>query len=191
VHRRPARTVSALQRLKLVEIMRIRQVPVYVHWTLLVVIILILLGAFERPGFTALILFSYISVLLVHECGHMIAAHAKGCHVLSIRLYPIFGLTCFEEPWSRWDRYVIAWGGVIAQGVVAFPFVTWYKLFGYSRFDQVNALIAIMGFFSLAVALFNLLPFPPLDGAMAWRIFPALAERSRAHKKETGEWRPR
>lgn len=191
MYRGTSGAVHALQRLKLIEVMRIRQVPVYVHWTLLVIIILILCGAFERSGFTALILFAYISVLLVHECGHMIAAHAKGCRVLSIRLYPIFGLAFFEEPWSRWDKCVIAWGGVIAQAVVAFPFVTWYKLFGYSRFDQVNALIAILGFFSLVVALFNLLPFPPLDGAVAWKLIPALFERSPAHKKRAGAWRHR
>lgn len=191
MYRRTGGTVSVLQRLKLIEVMRIRQVPVYVHWTLAGLIILILCGAFERPGFTALILFSYISVLLVHECGHMIAAHRKGCRVLSIKLYPIFGVTCFEQPWSRWDLFVIAWGGVIAQAIVAFPFVAWYKLFGYSRFDQANALIAILGFFSLVVALFNLLPFPPLDGAIAWKLIPALFERSRAHKKNAGAWRHR
>jgi membrane-associated protease RseP (regulator of RpoE activity) len=186
------KTAASLRRFNLIEVMRIRQVPVYVHWTLAVVIILILCGAVERPGFTAVILCSYIGVLLIHECGHLIAAHLKGCRVLSIKLYPIFGVTCFEQPWSRWDSCVIAWGGVIAQAVVAFPFITWYKLFGFARFDQVNALIAILGFFSVGIALFNLLPVPPLDGATAWGIVPALFGRSRIQKSEQlRKWRHR
>jgi Zn-dependent protease len=183
---------APLRRFALTEVMRVRGVPVYVHWTLIVTAGVILLGAFERPGLTLVVLSSYIGVLLIHECGHLIAAHSKGCEVLSIKLYPIFGITYFQEPWSRWDRCVISWGGVLAQVIVAFPLVAWFRLFGYSRFEPMNAMIAILGFFSLAIAAFNLLPIAPLDGATAWGLIPALAERGRARRKQqTAKWRHR
>ncbi len=53
-----------------------------------------------------------MALMLLHESGHMLAAHNKGCQVLGIELYPIFGLCRFEAPWSRFDHCVIAWGGV-------------------------------------------------------------------------------
>jgi hypothetical protein len=76
---------------------------------------LILLGAFENPllSFTALI--SYYGVLLIYECGHMIAAQRKGCAVWSIELYPVCGITRFDAPYSRYDHCMMAWGGVLAQ----------------------------------------------------------------------------
>ena len=174
---------------KLPQVMRINGVNVYVHWSVFVISIIILLGAIERPAMSLVGLFAYWSVLLIHECGHMIAAQRKGCHVSSIELYPIWGRTCFNVPWSRFDHCVIAWGGVLAQAVVAAPLVAWVELFGYTRFSVVNEIIEILGYFSIGTAILNLLPIPPLDGAMAWRIIPAYIERFRKHrKKQVPEW---
>jgi len=100
-------------------------------------------------------------------------------HSLSIELYPIFGVTRFGTPWSQMDHCVIAWAGVLAQAVVAVPLLA-VALFGYTRFNAVNMLFAILGFFSAAVALFNLLPIRPLDGSVAWKIFPEFWARRRA-----------
>jgi hypothetical protein len=61
-------------------------------------------------------------------------------------------------PWSKFDHCVIAWGGVLAQAVVAAPIVVGVTLFGYTRFEAVHAVLAILGFFSVGVAIFNLLP---------------------------------
>jgi Zn-dependent protease len=170
--------------------MKIRGVDVFVHWTVLVIVIFMIVGAFQRPALTLVGLASYLSVLLLHETGHLIAAHRRGCEVFSIKLYPVFGVTCFQTPWSRYDHCVIAWGGVVAQALVAIPLVLWVELFGFTPFEPVNAVLAILGFFSVAVACFNLLPFSPLDGATAWGIIPALIERARmGRRKSSMNWR--
>jgi Zn-dependent protease len=163
---------------KRTKIGQIRGVDTYVHWTVFVVAAVILSGVLRRPGLTLLGLAAYWGVLVIHETGHLIAAQRLGCPVFSIDLYPIFGVTRFGTPWSRLDHCKIAWAGVLAQMVVAAPLVAWVGVFGYSRFDAVNMLFVILGFFSLAVAVLNLFPVRPLDGATAWGIFPALlAER--------------
>ena len=54
--------------------------------------------------------------------------------------------------------------------IVALPLVAWVAIFGYTRFEPVNVMLALLGFFSLGVAAFNLLPFAPLDGITAWGI---------------------
>jgi len=163
---------------KQTKIGQIRGVDTYIHWTVFVVAVVILTGVRKHPGLTLLGLAAYWGVLLIHEAGHMIAAQRLGCPVFSIEIYPIFGLTRFGTPWSRLDHCVIAWAGVLAQAAVALPILALVEVFGYSRFEAINMLIAILCYFSLAIAAFNLLPIPRLDGSVAWGIIPAyLAQR--------------
>jgi len=75
--------------------------------------------------------------------------------VLSIELYPIWGITRFGEPYSRFEHCVIAWGGVVAQVIVGVPLVVWVEIFGYTGFQAVNAILAILGFLSLSMAVLN------------------------------------
>lgn len=176
----------------LTEIMRIRGVSVYVHWSVLLIAGLILVNMIHHPVGSLVALASYIGVLLIHESGHLIAAQWMRCEVLSIQLYPIFGITKFETPWSKFDHCIIAWGGVIAQVVVAIPVVGWVILFGYTRFEPINALLALLGFFSLGIAAFNLLPIAPLDGTIAWAIIPEFIKRLRVSGGSRSEsWKNR
>ena len=124
-------------------LLRIRHVDVSVHWSVLVISGVVLLGAFQSPLLSIIGLTSYLGVLLLHECGHLFAAQRLHCQVFDIELYPIFAITRFEIPWSRFDHCVIAWGGVLAQFIVAIPLVVWVALFGYTRFEAVNAALAI------------------------------------------------
>jgi Zn-dependent protease len=173
------RFITPIRIEKLTRVVQIRGVDTYVHWSVFVIAALMLANVRSRPWLTLIGLVSYLSVLLIHEIGHLIAAQRLGCRVNSIKLYPVFGITNFEIPWTRLDHCVIAWGGVMAQAMVAIPLVLWVSLFGYTRIQSVNAIFAILGYFSLGVALFNLLPIPPLDGATAWGLLPALRARKR------------
>lgn len=62
----------------------------------------------------------------------------------------------------------------MVQTIVAVPIIVLTETFGYTPFQPLNAFLAAFGFFSLFVAMFNLIPVPPLDGAVAWRLLPAL-----------------
>ena len=173
------RFVNPIRIDKLTKVVQIRGVDTYIHWSVFVIAALMLMNVRSRPGMTLVGLASYLSVLLIHEIGHLIAAQRFGCKVNSIKLYPIFGVTCFEIPWTRLDHCIIAWGGVLAQAVVAIPLVLWVSFFGYTPIQAINAIFAILGYFSLGVAVFNLIPVPPLDGATAWGLLPALLARKK------------
>ena len=175
---------------RLFEVMEICGVKVFAHWSVLLIGAVILLGATAEPFFAFAVLGSYYGVILLHECGHMIAAQRKRGTVFSIELYPVWGITRFTAPYSRFDHCVIAWGGVAAQALVAVPLIVFVKTFGFTRFEPLNAALTIFGFFSLGVAVFNLIPVPPLDGAIAWRLLPALFRRppARSAKREPA-WR--
>jgi Zn-dependent protease len=188
---RPGASTMRLLKLKtLFEVMEIKGVKVFAHWSVLLIGAVILAGAIEDPLLAFTVLAAYYGVILIHECGHMIAAQRKGCRVWSMELYPIWGITRFSQPYSHYDRCVIAWGGVVAQTIVGVPLLIWAETLGYTRFPAVNAIILILGFFSLSTAVFNLLPIPPLDGSIAWGLLPSLFKRLRAKpaKREPG-WR--
>jgi Zn-dependent protease len=174
-------------------VMRVRGADVYIHWTVFLIAGLWLLGVKERPWTMLVCMTCYLSVIFIHECGHLIAAQRLGCKVLDIKLYPIFGLTHFDMPWSRFDHCVIAWGGVVAQMVVALPLMIWVWVFGFTTSGPINAVLAILGFYSAGVAAFNLLPFAPLDGSIAWGIIPEawkrLRNRNKPKGKAAGGWR--
>lgn len=167
---------------KLHEVGRVRGVRVYVHWTVFAIAGVMLLGAVQRPALSLVGIACYLGVLLIHECGHAIAAQRRGTYVTAIELYPLHGWCRFEMPWSRYDHAIIAWGGVLAQAVVAIPLITYVLVFGYTRFEPLNAVIAILGFFSLGTMIFNLVPAGRLDGTMAWKFFPELWRRRRQGK---------
>lgn len=167
---------------RLTELMRINGVSVYVHWSILALAVLMLVNASRRPLLTLVAGAAWLTVMFIHECGHMIAAHRRGSEVLSIELYPIFGITRFQIPWSDFDHCVIAWGGVLAQLAVGIPFVLWLAFIGYTRFEPVNAVLALLGVYNLSTAAFNLLPIVPMDGAIAWRIVPAFIRRYRERR---------
>ena len=169
---------------RLTEIMEINGVRVYAHWSVLVIGTLILFGTIERPIETIAAWSAYFSVILIHECGHMIAAQRKGCEVFSIELYPIHGFVRFRSPWSRYDEAFIAWGGVAAQTAVALPLVIFVSIFGFTRFDALNVAIGILGYYSLLVAAFNLIPLRSLDGATAWNLVPELIKRNRNRRNK-------
>src|SRR6266404_2099061 len=115
---------------RLYEVMEINGVKVFVHWSVLLISAVVLMGAISEPATALAGLASYYGVILLHECGHMVAAQRKHCAVWSIELYLIWGITRFGEPYSRYDHCIIAWGGVVAQALVAVPLLVWVEVFG-------------------------------------------------------------
>lgn len=153
-------------------------VPVLVHWSV-PAICLFLLGVQVRHIVPAAAgLAAYLSVLFLHESGHRIIAERRGCRVLAIEIYPFHGF-CRYEPTSRYDGVFVAWGGFLAQAAVAVPLILLVMTFGYTPFDVINVVIAILGFFNLGIGCLNLLPIRPLDGSTAWSIVPLAWARLR------------
>jgi Zn-dependent protease len=143
-----------------------------VHWSALVVAALAILGSFSRPAIAIFGVFCFAGIMILHEVGHTIAAHRVGAYVQSIELYPIHGRVRYEVPWSRIDDCRIAWGGCLAQLVIALPFIGWLQRFGYPANDTAAAVLALLGPFNVGIAAFNLLPIPGLDGSKAWYLLP-------------------
>jgi Zn-dependent protease len=171
---------------RLIRIARISGATVYVHWSVLVVTAVMLISAIENAGSTVLAVVCYLGVLLLHEWGHLVAAHRVGSVVWSIELYPLHGVTRYAETSSQYDECVVAWGGVLVQLAVAVPLILWATFVGFTGIAAVDAVIAMFGYFSAVIAVYNLLPFGRLDGATAWRIVPLLWRRKTGNKIRAG-----
>jgi len=165
---------------RLTHVAQVRGVDLYIHWTIFLIVGLLLVGSNREPLTTLAAVVGYLGLLILHEWGHVMAARLQGYEAFSIALYPIFGLASLEIPEPRFDRALISWGGVAAQIAVAIPVVLYVSLWGYTSVEALNAVLVIFGNYSLCAAAFNLLPIRPLDGSVAWGIIPAYCERRRA-----------
>lgn len=138
---------------------------------------------YGRPSVGAGAVAGWLIMLLVHELGHDLAAARRGCRTEFIELFPFHG-HCHYLPNRPEDQYFVAWGGVIAQVILAIPVFAYVRFFGFTQFAFVNAGFVVLAIFNPLTALINLIPVSPLDGVLAWRLFPILWNRRRRPKAQ-------
>ena len=73
-----------------------------------------------------------------------------------------------EAAGCEWDEVRVAWGGVLAQLMIALPLLVISALWR-SLPEVFEPVVIVLGYINLLAAAFNLLPAPGLDGALAWR----------------------
>lgn len=143
----------------------VRGVSVHLHLTL--PIGLALASGFK---FRPLIWIVFLVLVLVHEAGHAALLRWYRLPVLHVVLHG-FGGECETVDWlTPWQSAVVAWGGVLAQALLfaVTSLIVSLGLWpsGALAFDLYVTLTST----NLLVAVFNLLPFRPLDGREAWRL---------------------
>lgn len=152
---------------------RWRGTPIRIHVS--TPIGMLVVGRFEFvPG----LWLGYLLVVLIHEMGHAALSRQQGLRPTSLEVHALGGQCRYSGvSISSWQRSVIAWGGVLAQALVlavALPISQFAPLPGSAFFRELlYALVSI----NLMMIVLNLVPFPPLDGAEAWKIFGLLRER--------------
>jgi Zn-dependent protease len=165
---------------------RFRGVPVFVHWTVLALLVAALPGLSFLPFFGAVGLIAYGALVVLHEGGHVVVAQAMGCRVHSMEIGAIHGVTIHDAPVLERQAVAIAWAGVVAQVIVGVPVWAWLHGFAGRAAHLVGPALVVLGPVNAAVAIVNLLPIPGLDGAMAWRVF---RRRRRAFRVVSGRER--
>ena len=158
---------------------RILSAPLYVHWSAFVIIALLLLHEIEEPLIAVVAVASYLGLILLHEAGHAYVAKRQRLRRHAIRLEAFHGVCEFEAPYYAKQDYLVAWGGVLAQLLVAVPVITLDAVFDLGQVDPLGPVVVIFGYVSVAIAAFNLIPAHGLDGEKAWQLFPLLLEERR------------
>jgi Zn-dependent protease len=162
------------------KIARVAGIPIYVHWTFLILIAWLVYGHWsaghnvettaEGVGFVLAI----FGCVVLHELGHALAAKRYGVPTADITLLPIGGVARLQRiPENPWQEFVIAIAGpAVNVAIVAILLLAGVRLH-FAPFDHqflVNErflpkLMFVNGF----IFLFNLLPAFPMDGGRILR----------------------
>ncbi len=154
---------------------------VSLHWSVFAGVAVLAVLSMDSPLHATVAVVSYLSVVAVHELGHAYIAKKRGLDVVAIRIAFFHGTCEFESPDYEWDEVLVAWGGVLAQLVVALPILLIAVFLNDTDLGYFNPAIVILGYLNLLFALVNLTPAEPFDGARAWRIV-ALMRAARASR---------
>ena len=156
--------------------------PIYVHWSVLVVVALLALTSIKSPIHAAVAIVSYLSVIAIHELGHAFAATKLGYEVVALRIGFFHGCCEYEATDTELEDVWIAWGGVLAQLAVAIPVLAIAAVTEDLDLGYAAPIIVFLGYMNLLCALVNLAPTQGMDGQTAWRALPLLASWLRARK---------
>lgn len=159
--------------------------PVFLHWSVLVVVGGCLATAMSDPIVAVVAAVSYFSVIFVHEYGHAFVANKLGYRVLSIKLSVIHGECAYECGYEdARDTALIAWGGPLAQFAVAIPVWLIALIPTVGEADVFGPLVVFLGYLGPLLALVNLAPSPHLDGSKAWPLIPMVWRDWRGRRKK-------
>lgn len=145
---------------------RLARVTLRVHWTTPI-------GFFFLSGFSLnpLVWASLLLVIVVHEVGHAILARRYFLRVVSIDVNGFGGVCRLEgDPTSR-QAAVVAWGGVLAQAVLLVAALFLRAVIRVVAANLLDGMFDTLITSNAVLIVLNLLPWKPLDGADAWRLF--------------------
>jgi len=170
--------------------LRIFNAPVYVHSAVPIVTAVLCLAAFSDVLSAAVLIACYLSVILVHEIGHGFVARRRGLEVLSLSIGALHGRCEYEAPEYEWDDVLVAWGGVVAQLIIAISILVCEAIFPSFASGALGPVVLVFGYVNLLIALINLAPAEGMDGALAWRIIPLLRQARRPKRKPASRVTP-
>lgn len=163
-------------------------IGLYVHWTFLLIVALILFPNLAAP-WAALaglaLVFAIFGCVLLHELGHALMARAYGIGTRDITLFPIGGVARLEGMGSTPGQEIaIAVAGPAVNVVIAAGLWIGMSLAGLlpasalsvdveasgSLVDPLRELLRI----NIMLVLFNIIPAFPMDGGRVFRALLAL-----------------
>jgi len=160
---------------------RIAGVAVGASWSLLVILALItwILGTEVLPvaapdahpaaywAAAAVTAIAFLACLLAHELAHSVVARGRGIEVEGITLWMFGGMSRLkgEAPDARTEERMALAGPLASLALGAAMTVLAVLLAGAHAPDVLAAAIAWLGLMNGMLAVFNLIPLPPLDGS--------------------------
>ncbi|MGP3948981.1 site-2 protease family protein [Streptomyces sp. 7N604] len=169
-----------------VRIGRVFGVPLRMHWSVPVLVILLAYGLGRRtlptwtPGHSdsVYVLASAVGAvllmgsLLLHEAAHAVAARRKGVPVEDVTLWALGGVTKMGRPRTAAVALLVALSGPLTSlaigGAALGAGIGFHALSGAA---VPTAVLVWLGWANLFLGVFNLLPAAPLDGGRVVQAF--------------------
>lgn len=157
--------------------------PVYLHWSLVFLIVPIFLSGTIFLKLLSLIL--NIIVIIVHEFGHVFFVKIFRYDVIGVVVHAFGGLCFHKDVYYDHENRLIAFGGVLFQFILLL--ISTSFLYFLSKLGVFPILIDYLVWnelvkWNLTMIFLNLLPIPGLDGHEIYKIEDIrekLAERKR------------
>lgn len=157
-------------------ILKIGNVPVSVHWSVLVTVgVLSLLVRFDPTASLSLCL-AYLLFISSHELAHAIVARSLGLKVFSVRFSGMGGSCRFQPPTSYGEAFLVASAGLAAQGLLFVATVATLPLLGRQTSPVGLYLFSGLTYVNAAVLVMNLIPVKSrqersaTDGYLLWTL---------------------
>jgi stage IV sporulation protein FB len=163
------------------QIGRLKGAPVRIHWS-------VVLGVLVFTGFrfAPAAWLGFVLLLLAHELGHAALVLRYRLDVVSVDVHGFGGVCRWNGVSTRWERAVIAWGGVLAQLAILALTYGVVLATGAPSSSFATELVYVFTATNLWLLLINLMPVAPLDGADAWTIVRAWKERRGSRDRMAG-----
>lgn len=144
---------------------RFRGAPIRVHWSVLVGILVFSGFSFDPVRWLAV-----IALIILHEIGHALIVHRLGYQVVAVQVHGFGGHCEWAGDPTRADQAAIAWGGVLAQGLLWIVASIVLLVVGQPSSHALAAVLDVFTYTNAYSILLNLMPIPPLDGSKAWEL---------------------
>lgn len=148
---------------------RVRGAPVRVHWSAP-------LGAIAFTGFSMspALWAGWLFLIVWHELGHAAMVRRYGHRVVAVRVHAFGGDCQWAGDPTRAEDAAVAWGGVLAQGLLWVATTILLHVFGWPASEVLQVIAITFTATNAYMIVFNLLPIPPLDGYRAWPLLKML-----------------
>jgi Zn-dependent protease/CBS domain-containing protein len=165
---------------------RIFGIDLYVHFTFPLLLIYVTVMHFQRTGglaglgFEIAFVLSVFGIVVLHECGHALAARRYGIATRDITLLPIGGVARLERmPDDPKEELVVALAGPAVNVALAAVFCALIRatgrFLGTSEFGLMTGpFLQRMYAVNVFLATFNMIPAFPMDGGRVLRALLAL-----------------
>jgi len=163
------------------ELFTLRKVPFLFHWSACAVFLFFLLLSFFWGIESLILVFSYLSIMVFHELGHIFMAQRFYSSAYRVRIYAFFGITELEAPHSLFEEIAVSWGGILAQILILIPAFFLFH-FWTTAPAGIRIFLCVASYFNLLWIGINLAPAKVLDGGKAWKIFPYYWKKIRNRK---------
>lgn len=162
---------------------RVFGVPVRLHFTFILLLVFLLfigIGGRQSGLSTALYILGLFASVLLHEIGHALVARLYHIRTTEIVMFPIGGVSRFEQQPKAWAEVWITLAGPVVNLLVAVGLLAWVATQqGFVALEKLSQptdanLAERLALGNLLLFLFNLLPAYPMDGGRVLRALLAL-----------------
>jgi len=168
-----------------IKIARIFGIPIYLHWTFLILMVWLAMSQIMEGASTSEALqglafpLAMFGCVVLHELGHAVAAQRFGVSTRDITLLPIGGVARLERmPEKPSEELVVALAGPLVNVVIALLLYTAGTRVAFRSEDPEmlvhGGMLGRLLLVNVFLVLFNLIPAFPMDGGRVLRSLLAM-----------------